>query len=140
MFCFSPPQYQAEDTKLPRKKFGSGESSLQCKLKYSIFLALQFISPLLLFKLTFCFSYDSSLPRSPPPYIHPKSGGCSGDCHASSHAPSLHPQRGATAHAQSQDCGCTSCDCAGYTSEEVSERNEIKLRRSDVANTFFAEL
>lgn len=89
--------------------------SPQCKLKYSILLALQFIS--LLSKLTFCFSYDSSLPRSPPPYIHPKSGGCgSGDCHASSHA---HPQRGGAAHAQSQDCGCTSCDCAGYTSEEV---------------------
>ena len=40
---------EAEDTELSRKKFGLGESSPrvrspQCKLKYSIFLVLQFIS------------------------------------------------------------------------------------------------
>ena len=61
------------------------------------------------------FSCDSSLPHSPPPYVHPKS------CDSPGHHKS-------TSHSQDSDnqrCSCQSCECRSsvhghYTSDEVS--------------------
>ena len=74
------------------------------------------------------FSCDSSLPRSPPPYVHPKTGHT---VHPG--PPPCHTHSPRPGHL-SADCGCTSCDC-GYTSTEevsrsISSSNQINLSLS----------
>ena len=60
------------------------------------------------FKKYFNCSCDSSLPRSPPPYVHPKDG------------------QGPHHHKPEEGCG--GCECH-YSSQEVSnENNQYELR------------
>ena len=66
-------------------------------------------------------SCDSSLPRSPPPYVHPKS------CDSPGH------HKSTSQDSDNQRCSCQSCECRSsghghYTSDEVS--NTVNWRHS----------